>query len=98
MEHLWPTVLINGAVVILLWSLAWRNHNNRVDTMQAEIDRRVERDYCRLQHDGIKEDIREIKQNQEKAFQYLEEIRMRLARENGIRQVRVGSPEDGKDA
>jgi len=86
MEQIGAAVLINGAVVVLLWGLAWRNHNQRVDMIQSSLSRMVERGYCELQHREIKDDIREIKLNQEKTLAAIEEIKMEKARENGYKR------------
>lgn len=88
MEQVWPQVLINGAVVILLWGLVWRSHNQRIDTIQDSLDRRVERDYCRLQHHDIHEDILEIKRYQERMVKALEDIRVNMAKESASRSSR----------
>ena len=88
MEQAWPQVLINGAVVILLWGLVWRSHHQRIDMIQEALERRVERDYCQLQHTDIHEDIQEIKRCQEKMVTSLEDIKVQLARENGRKNAR----------
>lgn len=83
MEPFWPGLLINGAVVILLWGLVWQGNHQRLDLLQKALEGRVEEAYCRLQHRGLTEDIAEIKSGQEQMCRTLEEIRLRLARENG---------------
>jgi len=83
MEQLYPSILINGAVVILLWSLVWRFHAQRLAAVENETAHKVDRELCLVQHQRLSEDIQEIKKNQEKMFALLEEVRMRLARENG---------------
>ena len=83
MEQFIPAALINGAVVVLLWGLVWRSHNQRLDAISVRTSKKVDRDLCHLKHEGIREDMQEIKLNQEKMFKTLEEVRMHLARENG---------------
>lgn len=87
METIWPNLLINASVVILLWGLVWQSNRQRLDLLQAGLERKVPADYCQLQHHGLAEDLREIKKSQEKMAQNLEEIRLQLARENGRRHA-----------
>lgn len=85
MEPVWPSVLINGAMVMVLWGLVWKGYHQRLDQIQIAVERRVAAEACRIRHDGLQEDVQEIKRNQEKMAEVLEEIRLRLARENGRR-------------
>lgn len=87
MSELWPSMLINGAVVILLWGLLWNLSHQRIGTLEAGLEKKVPHDFCRAQHEGIREDVREIRQGQEKMARTLEEIKMQLARENGRREA-----------
>ena len=87
MEEIWPGILVNGAAAIMLWGLVFRHYGERLDQLQATAERRVEREYCLLQHQGIHEAIQEIKRDQGRMMQTLEEIRMSLASENGRRRA-----------
>jgi hypothetical protein len=89
MEEMISSVLINGAVVVLLWGIAWRNHHQRIEMLQHTLERKVEREYCGLQHHSLGEDIREIKAAQKRMEHALEEIKIRLARNDG----RMGNKE-----
>ncbi len=86
MEEMVSTVLINGAVVVLLWGIAWRNHHQRIEMLQHSLERKVERDYCGLQHESLSEDVKEIKAAQMRMEHALEEIKIKLARRNGQRR------------
>ncbi len=87
MDQVWPQALINGAVVILLWGLVWRSNNQRVDAIESGVKTRVKKDYCALKHQGIHEDVQDIKRVQELMAKTLEEINMVLAREYGWRRA-----------
>jgi len=89
MDQIWPNILINGAVVVLLWGLVLKSYHQRIDLVQNALERRVPEDYCRLQHRAITEDVAEIKRSQEKMTQTLEEIRLTLARQNGKQSARL---------
>jgi predicted Holliday junction resolvase-like endonuclease len=79
------SILINGAVIILLWGLVWKSNNIRLDAIQASVEKRVEIEYCSLKHRTIHDDIHEIKKNQEQMTKTLEQIKMSIAREDGRR-------------
>ncbi|MFO8056096.1 MAG: hypothetical protein R6V10_02220 [bacterium] len=86
------TVLINGAVVVLLWGIAWRNHHQRIEMLQNQLERKVEREYCGLQHHSLSEDVKEIKAAQKRMEDSLEDIKIRLARRNGRRRIAEDGP------
>jgi len=98
MQQFWPSILINGAVVVLLWGMLWRSYQQRLDLLQSSLDRRVDRDFCNLHHRQLTEDIREIKKNQINMTEALEDIRLALAGKNGIRRARAFSKDPDKEA
>ena len=83
MATMWPGIVLNGAVVALLWGLLWRGQHQRVEQLQAALERRVERDFCRLRHGDLQEVLLEMKRGLERMERTMEEVRIRLARESG---------------
>jgi len=88
MEAVWPSVLVNGALVIFLWGLLWRSNNQRIDKIESGAKGVVGREYCRLQHQEIREDFREIKDGQREMMASLRKIENRLAERNGEEKAR----------
>jgi len=88
MQELWPTVLINGAVVLALVGALWRMNAQRLTDAEQSIERRVEKGICELRHEGLHEDLVEITKGQEKMARTLEAIKIKLARANGRRKTR----------
>lgn len=87
MQELWPTVLINGAVVLALVGALWRMNAQRLIDAEQAIGRRVEKGICDLKHEGLHEDLVEIRKGQEKMAETLETIKLKLARRNGRRKA-----------
>jgi hypothetical protein len=82
MEPVLPEVLINGAVVLFLWGLAWRANGQRLDRIEQRAAQGVEREYCRLQHRELRDDLNDLKTGQKEVMTALKEIEKKLAREN----------------
>jgi hypothetical protein len=87
MQDLWPTVLINGAVVLALVAALWRMNAQRLTDAELSIERRVEKGICDLKHQGLHDDLIEIKKGQEKMALTLGAIKLQLARRNGRRRA-----------
>jgi hypothetical protein len=87
MENVWPSVLINAAVVLSLAGALWRSNVNRLDQLHRCIEKKVDDDFCGIRHENIHQDIRDIKSSQNRMARTLEEIRVNLAKENGRKQA-----------
>ena len=80
MTALWPEVILNGAVVALLWGLLWRGQHQRVELLQGSLDRKVEQGYCQLRHTALHEALTEMKRSLERVERAVEEIKLSCAR------------------
>ena len=80
MTALWPEVILNGAVVALLWGLLWRGQHQRVELLQGSLDHKVERDFCVLRHADLHEVLAEMKRSLERVERTLEEVKLSCAR------------------
>lgn len=89
MTAIWPEVILNGAVVALLWGLLWRGQHQRVEMLQGSLDRKVENGYCRLRHEDLHEALTEMKRSLERVERALEDLRLLCARA----EARHGAPD-----
>jgi len=80
MTAFWPEVILNGAVVALLWGLLWRGQHQRVELLQGSLDRKVEQDFCTLRHGDQHEVLAEMKRSLERVERALEELKLTCAR------------------
>jgi hypothetical protein len=83
MEGLSWEVLINGAVVLFLWGLVWRSNHQNIERLERVAGQSVDREYCRLQHRELRDDLRDIQAGQKQMMDTLREIEKRMARHNG---------------
>ena len=88
MDQVWPEVLINGAVVLFLWGMVWRANGQRLDKLEQRAAQGVEREYCRLQHRELHEDLDELKGGHKEVMEALGEIQRQLAQRNGEEKAR----------
>jgi hypothetical protein len=83
MDQVWPEVMINGAVALFLWGMVWRANGLRLDKIEQRSAQGVEREYCRLQHRQLREDLDELKGGHKEVMEVLGEIQRELAQRNG---------------
>lgn len=80
MAAVWPEVILNGAVVALLWGLLWRGQHQRVESLQDALERKVDGDYCALRHGDLREVLTEMKRSLERVERALTDLRLHCAR------------------